>query len=451
MRWLLLKDLQILRRSPLLCGLLVTYPIAIALMIGFALSSPPPRPVVAFDDQVPPGHGTIALGSQRLDVAAYASELLRSVTPIRARSRAAAIADVRSGRALAAVVIPAGLPRQIQSLITKGAGHPTIHVYLNTRDPIEREYVHQALASGMAEVQSDVSKRVLQVAVADLQRVLGGGSVRLLGRSVHLLGLRDSRTIIDGTIASLPHRSPLRTALGQVADFAAVAIAGLGFAKPVLGSIGRPLTVTQTQLAGATTPTDAYAAAIAAVVSLMFLAMLLAAGLLALERTESTYSRLVRGLASPEGLLGEKVALAGACAALVTLVMAAGVSVFVHLDWSRFGLWVAAAALGGASFAALGVALGALAREVSAASLMAFLVSLPIAFVALVPSVAVSGPVHEVLAGVAFCFPFRAALEAMTNAFSGAAPAFGSPLMHLTALALVYGVLARVALRRFAR
>jgi hypothetical protein len=37
MRWLLLKDLQILRRSPLLVGLLIVYPIVIALLIGFAL------------------------------------------------------------------------------------------------------------------------------------------------------------------------------------------------------------------------------------------------------------------------------------------------------------------------------------------------------------------------------------------------------------------------------
>ena len=44
MRWLIVKDLQILRRSPLLVSLLVIYPIVIALMIGFALSSPPGKP-----------------------------------------------------------------------------------------------------------------------------------------------------------------------------------------------------------------------------------------------------------------------------------------------------------------------------------------------------------------------------------------------------------------------
>ena len=41
MRWLLVKDLQILRRSPLLVALLVIYPIAIAVLIGVALSAGP--------------------------------------------------------------------------------------------------------------------------------------------------------------------------------------------------------------------------------------------------------------------------------------------------------------------------------------------------------------------------------------------------------------------------
>ena len=63
MRWLLIKDLQILRRSPLLVGLLVVYPIAIALMIGFALSSPPGKPKVAFYNEVAPGKGKISIGA----------------------------------------------------------------------------------------------------------------------------------------------------------------------------------------------------------------------------------------------------------------------------------------------------------------------------------------------------------------------------------------------------
>ena len=47
MRWLLLKDLQILRRSPLLVALLVIYPIVVSVLIGLALSRGPEKPRVA--------------------------------------------------------------------------------------------------------------------------------------------------------------------------------------------------------------------------------------------------------------------------------------------------------------------------------------------------------------------------------------------------------------------
>jgi ABC-type multidrug transport system permease subunit len=450
MRWLLIKDLQILRRSPLLVGLLIVYPIAIALMIGFALSSPPSKPKVAFYNEVPKGQGTISLGTQKLDVAGYASDLLSSVQPIKVHSEAEAVAAVRDGRALAAVVIPADLPQQIQSLVTQGVGNPTVHLYLNAKDPIERQFVDQAISSRINQVEQDVSKQVLRVAVNDLQQVLNGGSVQILGQTVRLLGLRNARTIVQGTLASLPPNSALRPALGQVISFADLAIQGLGFAKPVLGTIGSPLTVNQTELAGRTTPTDAYAAAIAVIVSLMFVTMLLAAGMLAVERTENAYPRLVRGLVTPGRLLSEKVALAAGCATVVTLLMAAFVSLFVHLDWSRFELWVVALALGSAAFGALGVAIGAIAREVSAASLMAFLVSLPIAFVALVPASAVSGALKSILDVIAFLFPFKAALQAVSNAFSGTSPQIALPLVHLVVLAAVFGALATLSMRRFA-
>ncbi|MGA9856997.1 MAG: ABC transporter permease [Solirubrobacteraceae bacterium] len=450
MRWLLVKDLQILRRSPLLVGLLVVYPIAIALMIGLALSSPPGKPRVAFYDQVPPGKGTIHLGTQQLNVAGYASNLLGSIQPLRVHSQAQAVDAVRSGRALAALIIPADLPQQLQGLITQGVGSPTVQLYLNTADPLERQYVDAAISARLTQVEQSVSKQILRVAIKDLQQVLGGGTVQILGQNVQLLGLRNVRTIIEGTIASLPVHSPLRVALRQVVGFADLAIQGLGFASPVLGTIGTPLTVQQTQLAGRTTPTSAYAASIAVVVSLMFVTMLLAAGMLALERTENAYARLIRGLVSPARLLGEKIVLAAGCATAVTLVMAAFVSLFVPLEWGRFELWVLALALGGLAFGALGVAIGAVAREVSAASLMAFLVSLPIAFVALVPGTAVSGTLKSVLDVVAFVFPFKATLQAAGNAFSATAPGIAPALVHLAALTVAFGALAVLAMRRFA-
>jgi ABC-type transport system involved in cytochrome c biogenesis permease component len=450
MRWLLVKDLQILRRSPLLVGVLIVYPIAIALMIGFALSSPPGKPKVALLNEVAPGKGKIDLGSQQINVAGYASQLFQSIDPIKVHSREEAVAKVKDGEALAALIIPADITQQIQSLVSTGVGSPTVELILNTKDPIERQFVNQAISSRLNEVEQAVSKQVLRVAVTDLQQVLRGGTIQFLGQNFHLLGLRNARTIVQGTIASLPPGSPLRVALSQVSAFASLAIEGLGFASPVLGSIGTPLTVVQTELAGRTTPTDSYAAAIAVIVSLMIVTVLLAAGMLALERSENAYSRLMRGLVSPGRLLSEKIALSAGCAAVVSLLMAAFVSLFVHLEWGRFELWVLALAFGGVAFGALGVAIGGLSREVSTASLLAFLLSLPIAFVALVPADAVSGALKSVLDTVAFLFPFKAALQAANNAFSGTAPGILWPLVHLAVLTVVFALLARLALKRFA-
>jgi ABC-type multidrug transport system permease subunit len=451
MRWLFIKDLQILRRSPLLVGLLIVYPIAIALMIGFALSSPPGKPKVAYYSAVPPGQGTINFGSQKVNISSYAGQLFQSIQPIRVHSRDEAIAKVRSGEALAALIIPADIPQQIQSLVTTGVGSPTVELVLNSKDPLERQFVDQAINSRLNDVEQAVSKQVLRVAVSDLGQVLNGGSIQFLGQSFPLLGLRNSRTILRGTIASLPAGSPLKVALQQVVDFSNLAIEGLGFASPVLGSIGTPLTVNRTELSGSTTPTDAYAVAIAVIVSLMFLALLLAAGMLAIEREEHAYSRLVRGLISPGRLLGEKVVLSAACAGAVALLMAACVSAFVHLQWGRFPLWVISLAFAALAFGALGVAIGGLAREVRAASLLAFLLALPIAFVALVPANAVSGGLNAVLDVVAFVFPFKAALQAVGNAINGTEPGIGWPLLHLLVLTIAFWVIARLSLRRFAQ
>jgi ABC-type multidrug transport system permease subunit len=451
MRWLFVKDLQILKRSPLLVALLVIYPIAIALMIGFAISSPPGKPTVAILDEVPPGKGTINFGSQQINVSTLASQLYQSIKPLRVNSRDEAISKVRSGAAAAALIVPADITRQIQSLVTQGVGTPTVELILNSKDPLERQFAQQTINARVNDVEQAVSKQVLRVAVGDLRQVLDGGRLQFLGQNVSLLGLRNSRAIVQGAIASLPKDSQLRPALQQVADFATLAIQGLGFASPVLGSIGKPLSVTTTQLSGQTTPTDAYAAAIAVVVSLMFVTLLLASGLLAIERSENAYSRLVRGLVSPLGVLSEKVTLSAACAGLVTLAMAMFVSLFVHLEWARFPLWVVALALAGLAFGALGVAIGAFAREVSTASLMAFLLSLPIAFVALVPANAVSGAVKTVLDVISFVFPFKAALQAVGNAFSGTEPAIAGPLLHLAVLTIVFAALARLAMRRFAQ
>ena len=84
--------------------------------------------------------------------------------------------------------------------------------------------------------------------------------------------------------------------------------------------------------------------------------------------------------------------------------------------------------------------------EVRAASLLAFLLSLPLAFLALVPAGSLAGGLNEAIGVISFVFPFKASLQALDAAVNGASPSIGSSLAHLTVLALVFGALARLGL-----
>jgi ABC-2 type transport system permease protein len=232
-----------------------------------------------------------------------------------------------------------------------------------------------------------------------------------------------------------------------VRSFAKLAADNLDLSKPILAAIGSPVQVSETVLSGSRAPLDAFAAAVAVAVSLMFVTLLLAAGLLALEREEDTFGRLVRGLVSRETLLAEKVVLSALCALAVTTAMLCGLAAFVGLDFGRAPQWLVALAAGALAFAALGVTLGALAREVRAASLLALLLALPLAFLALVPSGAVSPGLYDALNVVSGAFPFKPALRALEGAISGGALLV--PVLHLLALAAGYGLVSRLALRRF--
>jgi ABC-2 type transport system permease protein len=96
------------------------------------------------------------------------------------------------------------------------------------------------------------------------------------------------------------------------------------------------------------------------------------------------------------------------------------------------------------------VAIGGLAREVRAASLLAFLLSLPVAFLALVPSGAVAPALFDVIQVVSGLFPFRPTLRALDATLNEGDRSVAGPLVHLAALTVAYAAIARLALRRFA-
>src|SRR5262249_15183462 len=177
-------------------------------------------------------------------------------------------------------------------------------------------------------------------------------------------------------------------------------IDNLDLSSQVLAAVSEPLAVDRQSIDGRDVPLETFGVGVAAIVSLMLVTMLLASGLLALERQDNTLRRLVRGLVRPFSLLSEKALVAGACGTLVALLLLAVVGIFVPLAWSRFALWVLALAFGALAFGALGTALGVVAREVQASSLLAFVLSLPLAFLAVVPEGSVSQTLYDVISAI---------------------------------------------------
>jgi ABC-2 type transport system permease protein len=442
--WLLVKDLRVLKRSPLLVAMLVLYPVIVAVLIGFALSRGPEKPEVAFYNGVPRSENRFDLGGTSINLSDQADVLFKAIDPVRVGSREEAVRLVRSGDVLGAIVIPEDITQKLRTGIASG----TIEVYYNAEDPAKRQYVENTIRSQVQTANAALTRRIAGEAVSLLELIRSGGRYRFLGEDIDVLGLQRSARILREARSGLPP-GRLRARVDEVIRFAGLAQENLTFSDEVLGAVGEPIKVRSEVVKGGSTSLSSFAIALAVTVTLMFITVLLAAGVLASEREENAFGRLVRGLVSPTALLAEKAALAAMCSLVVALVMVAGLGLFVDLDWGRAPLWVLAAAFGALGFAALGLAIGALAREVRAASLLAFMLGLPLAFLALVPSGAVAPVLYDAIRGISAAFPFRPSLSAMDAALNGAGSLAG-PLVHLAVLTLAFGALARLALRRFA-
>ena len=449
MRWLLIKDLQILRRSPLLVAMLVVYPILIAALVGFAVTSGPSKPRVAVVNEVPPSQNQVNLGGETVDVAKEARPLFDAIDVVRVNTEKEAIQKVRDGDVLGALILPADVTSRLEAATSGTGASPAVRVYYNAEDPAKQAFVDNTIKARVQEANAALTKKVSGVALKYLNLIGTGGRFDFLGQSFDVLGLQKAQAILEGIRASIPKDSPVGRQLEPVIRFADLARQNLGLAGPLLQSIGTPLRVETRIVRGGSTPLGAFAAAIAAAVTLMLVTVLLAAGSLALEREENAFRRLVRGLVSRTGLLVEKVGLAGLCAVVVGLLLLAGMSFFVDLPWDQLHLWLVALVFGAAAFGALGVAFGAITREVRAASLLAFMASLPIAVLGLVPSGAVSSGLYSVIKVVSGVFPFRATVDALDSAL-GHSGGIGTPLLHLALLAVAWVAVARLALRRFA-
>ncbi len=450
MRWLLVKDLQLLRRSPLVTGLLIVYPIVLAVLIGLAISRSPEKPRVAFLNQIPSGGG-LNLGTGGFSQEEARRQLCGKVECVNVSSRAELEQKVKDGDVLGGLILPADFISKLQAeLGTSGTEPARVDVIVNNDDPLKAQVVDDRISSLLTQANLLLSSKISNVA-SDYEKILANGgefTIPFLGQTVHILGLQKSEKALDAVAATLPPAQ--RSQVTRVSEFARLARQNLALADSLLSSVRQPIAVNKQVIAGSVPPLDTFAVAVAAAITLLFVTVLLVSGSLALEREENTFTRLTRGLVSRTGLLVEKAALGTGAALVVTLLLLAAISPFESIAWGRIYLIVPAILLAGAASSGLGLAIGAAAREVRASALLAFALALPVAFISLVPSGTVSKTLLDVIHVIAGAFPFRAAVDALSGALSASGPDLGLPLLHLALLTVGYLVLARLALRRFA-
>jgi ABC-2 family transporter protein len=451
MRWLLIKDLQLLRRSPLVTGLLIVYPIVLAVLIGLAISRSPEKPRVAFLNQIPRGSG-LSLG----ETGGFSQEEARrrlcdKVECVPVSSRQEVEQKVKDGDVLGGLILPPDFLSKLQAELTTNASEPAkVEVLVNEDDPLKAQVVDDRITALLNQANQLLSQKISDVAV-NYEKILANGGefeIPFLGQTVQVLGLERSERILRQVESSLP--AAQREQVAEVSDFARLARQNLALANQLLASIRQPIGVDKQVVAGSIPPLDTFAVAVAAAVTLLFVTVLLVSGSLALEREENTFTRLTRGLVSREGLLVEKAVLGTGAALVVTLLLLVAITPFESISWGRIYLIVPAILLAGAASSGLGLAIGAAAREVRASALLAFALALPIAFLSLVPSGTVGKGLLDVIRVIAGAFPFRPALDALEGALSASGPDLGLPLLHLALLTAGYLVLARLALRRFA-
>ena len=429
--------------------LLVAYPVLIAILVGFAISPDSEQAAGRLPQRSAgrhPGHGRRARSCPRSGSAtgsASRSSASRS-RAARKRSRRS-----RSGDALAALILPADLVDEINSLSTLAPGTPKVEVLVNEENPLKAQAVDDRITALLAQANLVIAKRVATEGGKYLNLLIDGGEFEVLGTSIEILGLKTTGAILEALRPAVPPGAQ-RDSLDRVIRFSSLARENLGVAQPLIDRLAQPIEVEKEVVDGNSPPLDIFAIAVAATLTLAFVTVLLVAGSLALEREENAFPRLTRSLVSPSALLGEKVVLGVAVGLVVTLLMLAGLQFFVPLQWEPLR------ALAGGDRRPAARRSGRPGRRSGrrrarcgpsrCSPSWSPCRSPSSRWSRRAPS---ARSVYDAIEVVVAVFPFKPALDAMTAALDSAGGSIGGPLLHLAILTVAYALLARFALRRF--
>ena len=435
---LLRKDLMVLRRSPLLLGALLAYPIVIALLVGLVAGYASSKPRVAFvdEDGIPP---VVAVGGHRFHIRTVIDQVAREVTLVR-MSRAEAGRELASGKVVASITVPPGF---LSDLVTT-VRSPSLVLRTGSGGLAPR--VTQQMQALVYQLNRKLQAGFIDANLRYVHLILHGGNATFLGKQTDVLGLDTMERELNGL--------PPSARVERIRQFTRVARLALAQTGNALAATAHPIQLAQPKQKGRSWVLSAQVQAYGIALTVTFLALLLAAGAAAAERDEGTLGRLRRGLVSLGQLVWAKVALAavvglalGAALALVFGIVAEAGGVTGGEPWARLPLLFAGVLLAAAVVGAVGTLLGTLAGEARTASLLAVLVVLPVVFLGLVPRGAVPAAWW-----ISDFLPFSHAVR-----FFSAALFDPSPWRHvavetawLLGLGAVFWTTARLGMRRLA-
>jgi len=433
---LLWKDVLVLRRSPLLLGILLAYPLAIAVLVGLVASYASSKPRVAFvdEDNLPP---TVIVGGKRFHVDRTIREVSQNVKLLRLSPEAAA-RQLSTGGVVAVVTVPPGFIASLKGMVKS----PQLELQLSKGTLSSR--VEQQVQALVYSLNRQLQRAYIEKNLRYVTLILHGGDGSFLGQPIDVLGIEKAEKVLAG----MPQTPKVERLRGFLHD-ARLALANTGDA---LRSTAHPIELVRAPMRGRTWVLSAEVQAYALGLTITFLALMLAAGSLAAERDENVIGRLARGLIGLGHLIWAKVALAAGVALVLGLAIAMAFGAIIEIGgvtggepWRRLPLLVVGLVLAGGALGALGALLGALAREARTASLVALLVVMPIVFLGLIPA-----EVVPPAAWASDALPFAHSVRFFSAALYDLSP-WGSVVregLWLVALGAVFGGLARVGARR---
>jgi ABC-type Na+ efflux pump permease subunit len=432
---LLRKDALILRRSPLLLGLLLAYPLLIALLVGLVAGYANAKPRVALvdEDGLP---RFVTVGGHRFDVDKTIKRVSKDVKLVRL-GHAEAQRELRSGKVVAVLTVPPGFISTLKGMVSS----PKLEV--QTARGIISSRVDEQVQALVYGLNRQLQTAYIRSDLGYVHLILHGGRGSFLGREFTVLGL-------DGAELLLRHSSGAQAR--ELRDFVADARLALAQTGNALRATAHPIEIARAKSRGRTWALSADVQAYALGLTISFLALVLAAGSLAAERDENVVGRLARGLVTLGELVWAKVLLAALVAVALGLGVALVFGAIIQIGnvtggepWGRVPLLALGLLLAGGALGALGALLGSLAREARTASLVALLVVLPVVFLGLVPDeiVPAAGWISDGL-------PFVHGVRFFSAALYDASP-WGRLLreaLWLCGLGAFFGLLARIGTRR---